>query len=104
MLIIVIILIVVIVFGVGISIKLSLGKNSFSAEIGDASSDGYTDSMCGKCGGNSFAVRTFDLNPLGIIHRSVTETVCRSCGEVVFKTFNSFRDKQKEEDGESTIH
>lgn len=96
MLIIVIILIVVVVFGIGISFKLSLGNKSFSADFGEVS-DGFTDTTCPKCGENSFITRTLDLNPLGIINRTVTETVCRSCGEIVFKSFNSHRQKQEPE-------
>lgn len=96
MFIIVIILIVVVVFGIGISVKLSLGNKSFSADFGEVS-DGYTDIGCKKCGGDSFITRTIDLNPLGVINRTVTETVCKSCGEVVFKSYNSYREKQEPE-------
>jgi len=79
---------------VGFRFSLTLGgRNSFSAKIGD-SSDGLTDLRCRKCGGNNFTTRTTDLNPLGVIRRSMTETVCQMCGEIMFKSYNSYRENR----------
>lgn len=80
----------------GFSFKLTLGgKNSLSAEIGD-STDGFTEVSCRKCGGNNFGIRTTELTPLGVVRRTLTESVCQMCGSISYMTYNTFREKHEE--------
>jgi ribosomal protein L37E len=76
-------------------VKTGKGQIPFASEL-EEPADGYTDSVCRKCGGTSFSIRTTGLLSLGAIERSMTEVICQMCGETVFKTYNSYKEKTDE--------
>lgn len=85
-------LIIIFVVWAAVIAKTGRGQIPFSSEA-EAPADGYTDTVCKKCGGGLFSVRVTELEPLGAIRRSFTEVICQICGKTAFKTFNSYREK-----------
>ena len=77
--------------------KSGRGQIPFASEL-EEPADGYTESVCRNCGGKMFSIKVTDIEPLGVIKRSITEVICQICGKTAFKTFNSYREN------DTTLH